>query len=53
MRSWLYSVEKPEGQIFVGDDIAAKLAEGWVESPALVSVEPPKPKVGRPRKEQA
>lgn len=50
MRSWLYSAEKQEGQIFEGDDIAAKLAEGWVESPALVSSDTPKPKVGRPRK---
>lgn len=53
MRGWLYSSEKPEGELFDDADYAAALASGWVDSPALIGEEPPRKKPGRPRKDQA
>lgn len=49
MKGWLYSAEKPEGDIFEGEDYSAKVEAGWVDSPDLIHEEKPKNKPGRPR----
>lgn len=45
-RSYLYSLDCPEGRIFEGAEaIAAAVEDGWVDSPAnIVQPETPAPK---------